>query len=63
MLSPSVATCFANAFARRVYEELAPGATRVVSNEPIRGQALVLPSTLLEANDRPVAVGDRIAGR
>lgn len=39
------------AFARHVYDQLAPGATLVVTDEPIRGQALVLPATLLEALD------------
>ena len=45
-----------DAFARQVYDELAPGATLVVTDEPIRGRALLLPSTLLEASNLP---GDR----
>lgn len=35
------------------YVYLTPGATLVVTDEPIRGRALVLPATLLEANDSP----------
>lgn len=40
-------------FARYLYDDLTPGATLVVTDEPIRGRALVLPATLLEANDSP----------
>jgi len=38
-------------FARHVYDELSPGATLVITDEPIRGRGLVLPATLMEASD------------
>lgn len=41
------------AFARQVYDELAPGATLVVTDEPIRERALLLPAILLEGSDVP----------
>ena len=41
------------AFARHVYDELVPGATLVITDEPIRGRGLVLPATLMEASDPP----------
>lgn len=39
------------AFATHVYDELTPGAMLVVTDESIRGRALLLPATLLEASD------------
>ena len=47
-------------FARHVYDQLAPGATLVITDESIRGRALVLPATLLEANDPPAGVQDSV---
>jgi len=41
-------------FARHVYDELSPGATLVITDEPIRGRGLVLPATLMEASDPPI---------
>jgi hypothetical protein len=41
------------AFAERVYQLLTPGATLVITDEPIHGRGLVLPSTLMEASNAP----------
>lgn len=43
-------------FARHVYDQLAPGDTLVITDESTRGRALVLPATLLEANDPPAGI-------
>lgn len=43
------------AFARHVYDALRPGATLIVTDEPIRGRSLVAPETLLESHEPPPA--------